>query len=71
MNPFLFTDDEEKKYALACLKFSKKLGLIDDDSLEAVIKRCDAENEKRKLQTLSLHDALPISRHILIMNLQD
>ena len=41
MNPFLFTDDEEKKYALACLKFSKKLGLIDDDSLE---------NEKRKLQ---------------------
>ena len=50
MNPFLFTDDEEKKYALACLKFSKKLGLIDDDSLEAVIKRCDAENEKRKLQ---------------------
>ena len=38
MNPFLFTDDEEKKYALACLKFSKKLGLIDD------------ENEKRKLQ---------------------
>ena len=50
MNPFLFTDDEEKKYALACLKFSKKLGLIDDDSLGAVIKRCDAENEKRKLQ---------------------
>ena len=50
MNPFLFSDDEEKKYALACLKFSKKLGLIDDDSLEAVIKRCDAENEKRKLQ---------------------
>ena len=50
MNPFLFNDDEEKKYALACLKFSKKLGLIDDDSLEAVIKRCDAENEKRKLQ---------------------
>ena len=50
MNPFLFTDDEKKKYALACLKFSKKLGLIDDDSLEAVIKRCDAENEKRKLQ---------------------
>ncbi len=24
--------------------------MIDDDSLEAVIKRCDAENEKRKLQ---------------------
>ena len=23
MNPFLFTDDEEKKYALACLKFSQ------------------------------------------------
>lgn len=51
MNTFLFTNEEEKKYALAVLSFSKKLGLIDDESLEGVKARCDAENEKRKAQT--------------------
>lgn len=75
MNPFLFTDDEEKKYALACLKFSKKLGLIDDDSLEAVIKRCDAETKKEnfKKKITKQYTGLPTfhTRHILIMNLQD
>ena len=50
MNTFLFENEEEKKYALACLAFSKSLNLIDDDSLEGVKKRCDAENEKRKAQ---------------------
>ena len=50
MNTFLFENEEEKKYTLACLAFSKSLNLIDDDSLEGVKKRCDAENEKRKAQ---------------------
>lgn len=50
MNTFLFENEEEKKYALACLAFSKSLNLIDDDSLEGIKKRCDAENEKRKAQ---------------------
>ena len=30
MNTFLFENEEEKKYALACLAFSKSLNLIDD-----------------------------------------
>ena len=46
MNTFLFENEEEKKYALACLAFSKSLNLIDDDSLEGVKKRCDAEKKK-------------------------
>ena len=50
MNLFLFSDESEKKYALACLEFAKKLGLIDDESLNGVKKRCDAENEKRAVQ---------------------
>ncbi len=50
MDSFLFTSDNEKKYAQAVLIFSKKLGLIDDDSLDGVKKRCEAENEKRKKQ---------------------
>lgn len=50
MNSFLFTNDEEKKQALASLIFAKKLGLIDDDSLDGVKKRCEEENEKRKKQ---------------------
>ena len=50
MNSFLFTNDEEKKQALASLIFAKKLGLIDDDSLDGVKKRCEEGNEKRKKQ---------------------
>lgn len=48
MNTFTFSDESEKKYALACLAFAKKLGLIDDSSLEAVAKRCEVENQKRQ-----------------------
>ena len=47
MNTFYFSDESDKKYALACLAFAKKLGLIDDSSLDAVAKRCKAENDKR------------------------
>lgn len=47
MNTFCFSGEGEKKYALACLEFAKKLGLIDDSSLDAVSIRCKAENEKR------------------------
>lgn len=47
MNTFYFSDESDKKYALACLAFAKKLGLIDDSSLDAVAKRCKAENKKR------------------------
>ena len=48
MNSFCFSNEAEKKYALACLEFAKRLGLIEDSSLEAVEIRCKAENEKRK-----------------------
>ncbi|MGN1117595.1 MAG: hypothetical protein ACI4RU_03210 [Acutalibacteraceae bacterium] len=48
MNTFCFSDEKEKKYALACLEFAKRLGLIGDSSLDAVTIRCKAENEKRK-----------------------
>lgn len=51
MNNFHFSDEAEKQYTLACLEFAKRIGLIDDSSLEAVTKRCKAENEKRKIQT--------------------
>ena len=47
MNTFCFSGESEKKYTLACLAFAKKLGLIDDSSLDAVAIRCKAENEKR------------------------
>ncbi|MGN0467894.1 MAG: hypothetical protein ACI4GY_04110 [Acutalibacteraceae bacterium] len=47
MNTFYFSDENEKNYALACLEFSKRIGLIDDSSLDAVALRCKAENEKR------------------------
>lgn len=50
MNSFLFSDESEKKRALACLEFAKRLGLIDDESLDGVKKRCDAENKKRAVQ---------------------
>lgn len=49
MNSFCFTSDEKRKYALACLVFAEKTGLIDNSSLEAVADRCRAENEKRKI----------------------
>ena len=38
---------KDMKYAQACLIFAKRLGLIEDDSLEAVKQRCQAENDKR------------------------
>lgn len=75
MNTFLFENEEEKKYALACLAFSKSLNLIDDDSLEGVKKRCDAENEKEKhsLKTVKPYTVLLIFhiRLFLILSLQD
>ncbi len=48
MNTFCFSDEREKEYALACLDFAKRIGLIDDSSLKAVVERCDAENKKRE-----------------------
>lgn len=33
---------------MACLAFAKRLGLIDDDSLDAVKIRCENENKKRE-----------------------
>ncbi|MBQ8766427.1 MAG: hypothetical protein IJZ16_06430 [Clostridia bacterium] len=48
MNSFYFTNDQQKQYTLACLAFARKIGLIDDDSLEAVAHRCNEENEKRR-----------------------
>lgn len=48
MNSFYFTSDEQRQYALACLTFAQRLGLIDDSSLDAVADRCNAENEKRR-----------------------
>lgn len=45
-----FSNENNQQYAKACLAFAKKLGLVDDDSLDAVKKRCDAENEKRAIQ---------------------
>lgn len=48
MDTFCFYDEREKKYALACLEFAKKLGLIDDSSLDALKLRCEAENAKRR-----------------------
>lgn len=48
MNSFYFTTDEQRQYVLACLTFARKIGLIDDNSLEAVARRCHEENEKRR-----------------------
>lgn len=48
MNSFYFTTDKQRQYALACLIFAQKIGLIDDNSLEAVAHRCNMENEKRR-----------------------
>lgn len=48
MNSFYFINEKEKLYALACLVFAKKIGLIDEEGLEGVKKRCEAENERRR-----------------------
>lgn len=42
-----FDNQSNDKYAKACLIFAKRIGLLEDDSLEASAKRCEAENEKR------------------------
>lgn len=42
-----FDNQSNEKYAKACLIFAKRIGLIDDDSLEASAKRCEDENAKR------------------------
>lgn len=39
-----------ERYAKACLIFAKRLGLVDDDSLDGVKSRCEKENEKRNAQ---------------------
>lgn len=48
MNTLHFSSQEQKRYTLACLEFAKKIGLIADSSLDSVVCRCQAENEKRK-----------------------
>lgn len=48
MTTLCFLDDDEKKYAFACLKFAEKLGLIDDSSFDALKLRWESENKKRK-----------------------
>lgn len=50
MNKNYFTDSKNEQYEKACLIFAKNLNLIDEDSLEGVKKRCDAENIKREAQ---------------------
>lgn len=48
MNKIIFSSEDERKYALACLTFAKRMSLISDDSLDAVYDRCNKENENRK-----------------------
>lgn len=48
MEQIVFANQNEKNYALACLIFAEKIGLIDDCSLDAVAARCIEENSKRK-----------------------
>lgn len=48
MNKIIFSSEDERKYALACLIFAKRMSLISDDSLDAVYDRCNKENENRK-----------------------
>ena len=47
MNTFCFTSKDEERYARASLILAKRLGLIDDSSLDAVKVRCNEENENR------------------------
>ena len=51
MDVIRFSDEKEKKYALASLIFAEKLGLIDDSSLDSVYERCKKENEARQKKT--------------------
>lgn len=53
MNKNSFSNQKNEQYAKACLIFAKRLGQIDDDSLEAVRERCDAENAKIEAQIKS------------------
>ena len=48
MNKIIFSCEDERKYALACLTFAKRMSLISDDSLDALYDRCNKENENRK-----------------------
>lgn len=48
MNNSSFSNQISEQYAKACLVFAKKLNLIDDDSLDGVKKRCEAENKRRE-----------------------
>ena len=47
MHEFIM-DEKEEKQLRAELIFAKKLGLIEDDTLDGVKKRCQIENQKRK-----------------------
>ena len=47
MNTYSFLKKEELEYLLACLKFAKQLGLIQEDTLDAQEARRKKENEKR------------------------
>ena len=55
MNKIIFSSEDERKYALACLTFAKRLSLISDDSLDAVYDRCNKENENRKKKLEKVH----------------
>ena len=75
MNTFLFENEEEKKYALACLAFSKSLNLIDDDSLEGVKRDATLKTKKEKhsLKAVKPYTVLLIFhiRLFSILSLQD
>lgn len=43
-----FDNQSNDKYAKACLIFAKRIGLLEDDSLEASAKRCEAEMKKEQ-----------------------
>lgn len=43
-----FLTEKERDYAKACLIFAKQIGLIDDDSLDAVGSRCEKANQEKK-----------------------
>ena len=47
MNTYSFLKKEELEYLLACLKFAKQLGMIQEDTLDAQEVRRKKENKKR------------------------
>lgn len=47
MNIYSFLKKEELEYLLACLKFAKQLGMIQEDTLDAQEVRRKKENKKR------------------------